>query len=121
MPRHHAASSGDYGLVVRLVSTYWRRYFNCGQLATVERWLATVPQSTVVELPELSIAAVWVALDQGRLVEADRWLTLIEARRAADPDAALLRGVYAFKSGDVSRARQLVMTMEPVRDGSRLS
>ena len=107
---HHAASSGDDGVVVRLVSTFWRRYFNGGQLATVERWLSMVPQSTVVEVPELSIAAVWVALDQGRLAEADRWLTLIEAHRAADPDAAVLRGVYAFKSGDVGRARQLVMT-----------
>jgi LuxR family maltose regulon positive regulatory protein len=113
---HHAAASDDDDLVVRLIGTYWRRYFNSGQLATVERWLALVPPTTVVELPELSIAAVWVALDQGRLAEADRWLTLIEARRAADPDAAVLRSVWAFKSGDVSRARQLVMTAEAGAD-----
>jgi LuxR family transcriptional regulator, maltose regulon positive regulatory protein len=111
---HHAIGAGDVEEAAELIARWWLWCFNRGELATVEGWLDALPPQTVTGDPRLAVARVWLALDAGRLDEAERWLGDAErggaAGRARDgagaPSAgiALLRALHRFKTGDVGQA-----------------
>jgi LuxR family maltose regulon positive regulatory protein len=108
---HHAAAADDPDLVRRLVATHWRPLFNQGLLATVQRWIELLPKSLVIADEQLSEAAIWTALDRGRLDEADDWLTHVE-HLGVGSHLGLLRALHAFKRGDLETARELLELMD---------
>jgi LuxR family transcriptional regulator, maltose regulon positive regulatory protein len=111
---HHATRAGDVADAVQLIANHWLGFFNRGELATVTGWLDALPAAAVAGDPRLCVARVWLALDQGRLSEADYWLAeaerCLEEGRAGSSDPglpsgiALLRALHRYKTGDVGLA-----------------
>jgi ATP/maltotriose-dependent transcriptional regulator MalT len=111
---HHATGAGDVDEAVELIARWWLWCFNRGELATVAGWLDALPPQMVTGDPRLAVARVWLALDAGRLDEAERWLGDAErglsAGRARDGDGApasgiaLMRALHRYKTGDVGQA-----------------
>jgi LuxR family maltose regulon positive regulatory protein len=111
------AFAGDVALAADLVAGQWAEFFNRGELTTVSAWLARLPAEIVDADARLWLARAWIALDTGRLDDISPMLRTAEA--IGTPEhltwASLLRGVGAFKSGDlagaaaaVARAREIV-------------
>jgi LuxR family maltose regulon positive regulatory protein len=112
---HHALGAGDADLAAELVAEHWNAFFNHGRLATVTGWLDSLPRSIVESDRRLCIARGWLALDLGHVDEVERWIDMAEYAQPAetpagagslDPDTAVLRMVYRFKTGDVGLALQ---------------
>ena len=112
----HAAAAGDFEDAAELIAGNWNDYFNRGHLETVDGWLAALPREMVDGDPRLALARAWLALDNGRVEEADRWIATAEASlepgrgetwgAAVRADAAVLRSTHSFKVGDLGKARQ---------------
>jgi LuxR family maltose regulon positive regulatory protein len=110
----HAAAAGDFDDAAELVAAHWNDWFNRGHLETVEGWLAALPHEMVAGDPRLSLARAWLALDHGRVEEADRWIGAAEAGLGSErgeglgaavrADAAVLRSTHSFKVGDLGKA-----------------
>jgi LuxR family maltose regulon positive regulatory protein len=108
---HHALAADDQAAARELVASHWSRYFNRGRLATVRFWLDALAAEAVRGDPRLSAARAWLALDDGRIDEAEPWILAAE-RSMAEADVppssraetAVLRAVHAFKAGDVGTA-----------------
>ena len=112
----HAAAAGGFEDAAELIAGNWNDYFNRGQLETVDSWLAALPREMVDGDPRLALARAWLALDHGRVEEADRWIATAEASlgpargqtwgTAVRADAAVLRSTHSFKVGDLGTARE---------------
>ena len=112
----HAAAAGDFEKAAELIAGNWNDYFNRGHLETVDSWLAALPREMVDGDPRLALARAWLALDHGRVDDADRWIATAEASlepgrgetwdAAVRADAAVLRSTHSFKVGDLGKARQ---------------
>ena len=110
----HAAAARDFDAAAELIAAHWNDWFNRGHLETVEGWLAALPQERVAGDPRLSLARAWLALDHGRVEEADRWIGAAEAGLGSErgegfgaavrADAAVLRSTHSFKVGDLGKA-----------------
>jgi LuxR family transcriptional regulator, maltose regulon positive regulatory protein len=111
----HAAAAGEFEDAAELIATHWNDWFNRGHLDTVDGWLSALPPETVNADPRLSLARAWLALDRGRVDEADRWIGLAETGLGSErgeamgaavrADAAVLRSTHSFKVGDLAKAR----------------
>jgi LuxR family maltose regulon positive regulatory protein len=97
---HHAAAAGHVDDVRELVALNWNRVFNQGRLETVARWLDSIPPDAVAADARLCVARAWLALDGGRLDAARSWIDAA----GLGPDAAVLRAVHQFKTGDAGSA-----------------
>jgi LuxR family maltose regulon positive regulatory protein len=104
---HHAAAAGDIRDAADLIAEHWRSFFNHGRLATVTSWLDSLPAEAVEGDRRLAAARAWLALDLGRLEEAERWIGHAEAAgEELDAETALLGAVCRFKLGDLGAARE---------------
>lgn len=97
----HAVASGDTGYAAQLVAAGWRDEFNAGHLKTVRGWLDALPADRVAADPQLAAGRVWLALDAGRLADADAAITAAERMSPADPQVRVLRALHTYKAGDV--------------------
>jgi LuxR family maltose regulon positive regulatory protein len=109
----HAAAAGDFADAAELIAAHWNDYFNRGQLETVDSWLAALPPELVDADPRLALARAWLALDHGRVDEAERWIETAETALRAGPwepavhaDVAVLRSTHSFKVGNLAKARR---------------
>jgi LuxR family maltose regulon positive regulatory protein len=110
----HAAAARDFDDAAELIAAHWNDWFNRGHLETVEGWLGALPHEMVTGDPRLSLARAWLALDHGRVEEADRWIGAAEAGLGSErgdgfgaavrADAAVLRSTHSFKVGDLVKA-----------------
>src|SRR5271166_2050163 len=107
----HAIAGGDVERTGELVAAHWNEFFNRGRVATVSRWLAALPDDLIAADSGLWLAAVWTAMDRGRLDEVRPWLERPAAGAAASEEARereawrrLLRGLHSFKTGDLRAA-----------------
>jgi LuxR family maltose regulon positive regulatory protein len=99
----HTLSSGDDGGAARLVCEQWRAPFNRGELQTVDRWLDDLPEALVASEPDLCLARAWVAMDQGRAREAEKWL----GGAAGAPEGVVLHAVLCFKLGKIDHVERI--------------
>lgn len=108
----HLVAAGDITHSADLIAADWAKEFNAGGLSTVSGWLDLLPVEAVSRDPRLSAARAWIALNIGEFDDAHMWIEAVEAGAAADDidrdsvgaQLAALRGVHAFKTGDVSAA-----------------
>ena len=108
---HHAAAAGRVEDVRELVEGNWNRVFNQGRLETVGRWLDLLSPDVVAADARLCVARAWLALDAGRLDAARGWIDAASSA-GGEQDAAVLRAVHQFKTGNLgaaaSAARQVL-------------
>ena len=109
----HAIASGDSALAAALIAEGWREQFNAGHLATVRGWLDALPPELVAADARLGAGRVWLALDAGRLAEADAALAPAERAGPDEPEVRALRALLAYKAGDVRRALALFEVLGP--------
>jgi LuxR family maltose regulon positive regulatory protein len=108
----HLVAAGDIAASADLIAADWVNEFNSGGLSTVSGWLDLLPDESVRQDPRLSAARAWIALNIGQFDDAHMWIEAVEAASAADTvnhrslDAQLvaLRGIHAFKTGDLAAA-----------------
>jgi LuxR family maltose regulon positive regulatory protein len=107
----HAAVAGDIDQARELISVHWNDYFNRGRLATVERWLETMPAGAVRSDPRLCVAGAWLALDRGRLEDAREWIESATEASGEDSntdsvaaEVGVLRAVHGFKVAELESA-----------------
>jgi LuxR family maltose regulon positive regulatory protein len=116
----HATAAGDVDGSRELIALHWNDAFNQGRLDTVAGWLDALPEEAVRTDHRLCEAGAWLALDRGRMADAERWIERAEAGSAGEAgsgaEAAVLRAVHSFKAGDLGRAQRAarrVLQLEP--------
>jgi LuxR family maltose regulon positive regulatory protein len=106
----HALAGGKPGVAADLVARHWNDAFNRGELATVDGWLASLPEGAVVGDSRLWLAQLWLLMDRGRLIEAGALLEDLQLEAVPEVRAwgELLHALHAFKLGDVGEAEDRV-------------
>jgi LuxR family transcriptional regulator, maltose regulon positive regulatory protein len=85
----HAAAAGDHELVAQLLVEYHLPLIRSGAHRTLLRWVRTLPNETIVEHPELAVAAATATvLVGGSTIERRRMLQLADAARGGRPERA---------------------------------
>jgi LuxR family transcriptional regulator, maltose regulon positive regulatory protein len=108
----HFVAAGDITRSADLIYENWVVEFNGGGLSTVSGWLDLLPLETVSQDTRLCAVRAWIALNTGQFDDARVWIETLEARLAArtpdhgstDAQLAALRGIYSFKTGDITVA-----------------
>jgi LuxR family maltose regulon positive regulatory protein len=108
----HFVAAGDITRSADLIYENWVVEFNGGGLSTVSGWLDLLPSETVSQDTRLCAVRAWIALNTGQFDDARVWIETLEARLAAhtpdhgstDAQLAALRGIYSFKTGDITVA-----------------
>ncbi|HEY5784447.1 MAG TPA: LuxR C-terminal-related transcriptional regulator [Microlunatus sp.] len=80
---------------VRLAARLLLPTYQSGQLATLERWLATLGRPTVQAYPPLAVLAGWIAVLTGQPAEAEWWATFVDT---ATFDESPVDGTASFAS-----------------------
>jgi LuxR family maltose regulon positive regulatory protein len=85
----HAAAAGDHELVAQLLVEYHLPLIRGGAHRTLLRWVRTLPDETIVEHPELAVAAATATvLVGGSTIEQRRMLQVADAARGGRPERA---------------------------------
>ncbi|HEX5848935.1 MAG TPA: LuxR C-terminal-related transcriptional regulator [Rubrobacter sp.] len=121
-----ASEAGDYKHVGLLIARHWYGYAFSGQTATVERWLASLPEGAIVRDAALCLVRAWLCALGGRPEESARFLALAEGvshegplpdgTASVESGAAVLRATFGF--GGVTSAvedAQRAARLEPER------
>jgi LuxR family maltose regulon positive regulatory protein len=74
-----AIAAEDYGRVALLIARYGLAYVLSGQIATVERWLETLPEELITRDVALVLVKAWISAIYGRREERERFLALAES------------------------------------------
>lgn len=104
----HAGAAGDVKAAVELVARNYASFVGQGQLATVLRWLAALPEAVAAENWLVCFAGGVVSAHAGMLDEAENWLELAEKASPLagdEPEAAgaveSLAGYLRLLRGDI--------------------
>lgn len=84
----HFLAAGSTGELRGLIRETGAAAFGSGRWQTVARWLAALTRQEVAADPWLSLYQAKVAVYQGKLDEAERWLSRAAARLAEQQDGA---------------------------------
>ncbi len=111
---HHSTLAGDFTDVADLIALQWSAFLQRGQLETVVGWLDALPGAVVADDPRLCLTRAWIAVNEARIDEVDRWIEAAEratALGAAGDDAVsleaaagMLRCIHEYLEGDVGGA-----------------
>jgi len=74
-----AIAAPDYESVALLISRHWYGYVFAGQTATVQRWLAALPEEMITQDAALALVKAWICALCGRREESARFLTLAQS------------------------------------------
>jgi LuxR family maltose regulon positive regulatory protein len=101
-----AAATGDHERVGLLIARYWYAYAFSGQTATVERWLASLPEGAIDRVAALCLIKAWLCALAGRREESAKFLALAEGiphegplpdgTASVEAGAAVLRATFAY-------------------------
>jgi len=111
---HHSTLASDLADVADLIALHWSEFLQRGQLETVVGWLDALPGTVVADDPRLCLTRAWIAVNEGRIDEVDRWIEAAERATtlgAAGDDGAsleaaagMLRCIHEYLEGDVGGA-----------------
>ena len=110
----HATLAGDFETTTDLIAVHWSAYLQRGQLESVAGWMDALPPDVLADDPRLCLTRAWIAVNEGRIDEVERWIAAAE--RAArlgstgtdsvsfEAAAGMLRCIKEYLQGDVGRA-----------------
>ncbi|SKB10243.1 LuxR family transcriptional regulator [Aeromicrobium choanae] len=91
----HLLTTDEHDWTARLVGSTAPRAWQAGEVATVERWLATLGDDQIAAHPRLAVVQGWVATLTGRPAVAERWLAHLDGESTLEtalaPEVAMLR------------------------------
>jgi LuxR family transcriptional regulator, maltose regulon positive regulatory protein len=110
---YHATAAGEFAQAGAMIAGHWASYMRRGRIATVQRWLARLPDDVITANPPMALLAAWVGgLGNASKQEIERWLAAAETGDYRGPlpqgmssvafGAALVRAVNTFD--DVARS-----------------
>ena len=83
----HAAAAGDDQRVARMLAEYHMPLIRSGLTRTILRWVRTLPDESLLEHPELAVAAAAAAMMPGQgTIEHRRYLQIVERAQAERPE-----------------------------------
>ena len=83
----HAAAAGDDERVARMLAEYHMPLIRSGLTRTILRWVRTLPDESLLEHPELAVAAAAAAMMPGQgTIEHRRYLQIVERAQAERPE-----------------------------------
>ncbi|MEL7974624.1 AAA family ATPase [Isoptericola sp. F-RaC21] len=91
----HLLPTPERDRCVRLVTRIVMTSFQAGRIATVERWLRALGDDAIAGYPPLALLAGYVAVYEGRALEAERWGAVADA---ATYDGETIDGTASFTS-----------------------
>jgi LuxR family maltose regulon positive regulatory protein len=86
----------DWDHSVRLTAELCLPTYMAGQLATAQRWLATLGEANIARYPPLAVLACWEGVLTGDPVKAERWAAVVDAASFEGEPAT---GAASFDSG----------------------
>jgi LuxR family transcriptional regulator, maltose regulon positive regulatory protein len=91
---YHATAAGEFSQAGDLIARHWLAYQRQGRVATLERWLAGLPEDVIAADPPIALIAAWVG-SQGdaSIQEIERWLAVAEGSDYQGPLPAGIRSV----------------------------
>lgn len=111
---HHSTLAGDFADAADLIALHWSAFLQRGQLETVAGWLDALPAAVVADDPRLCLTRAWIAVNEGRSEEVDRWIKAAERATRLGPvgedpvsleaAAGMLRCIHEYLEGDVGGA-----------------
>ena len=101
-----AIAATDYELVRQLIARHWFGYVLDGRIASVERWLESLPEEMIAHDAALCLVKAWISALYGEREESERFLALAEGSSHEGPlpdgtasvesGVALVRGVFGY-------------------------
>lgn len=108
---HHLAAAGETDAAADLIARSWNVFHMEGWIASIERWIALLPESLVMADARLCLAGAWAAISLGRIDTASRWVAAAEdalagadAPRALTANLAMARAIERMSLGDSAAA-----------------
>jgi LuxR family maltose regulon positive regulatory protein len=111
---HHSTLAGDFADAADLIALNWSAFLQRGQLETVASWLDALPHSAVADDPRLCLTRAWIAVNEGRIDDVDRWIEAADRATALgstgndavsfEAAAGMLRCIHEYLAGDVGGA-----------------
>jgi LuxR family transcriptional regulator, maltose regulon positive regulatory protein len=102
----HAIAAKDYERASMLIASHSFAYIFTGQMVTVERWLASLPEGSVGTDAALALMKAWMSALYGRREETEHYLALAESipyegslpdgTASIESGVALVRGVFGY-------------------------
>ena len=103
---NHAFAADEFAWAGLLVARYWLGYAVSGQRATLQRWLAALPEDLISDEAPLALVRAWICALQGLEEESERFLALAEGgsyegklpdgSASVEASAALIRGLFGY-------------------------
>ncbi|GAA1962030.1 LuxR C-terminal-related transcriptional regulator [Microbacterium deminutum] len=100
MAIEHLLQTPDRGHCALLIDSLGLMTYQTGEMATLQRWLASLGDERIEAYPPLAVLSGWMAVLSGHSAEADRW-----ARIA---DAAIFDGVPADGTASFPSTRAML-------------
>ena len=101
---NHAFKADQFAWAGLLVARYWLGYAISGQRATLQRWLAALPEDLISSNAPLALVRAWIFALQGLGEESERFLALAEGSSyegklpdgsaSVEAGVALVRGLF---------------------------
>src|SRR5215217_4468992 len=98
--------AADYERLGQLITRHWYGSVSAGQMATVQRWLESLPEARIVHDAALALVQAWICALGGRREESARFLALAESipyegslpdgTTSVESGAAILRASFGF-------------------------
>jgi LuxR family transcriptional regulator, maltose regulon positive regulatory protein len=82
---HHALAAADFTLAARLIEQAFNALVRRGEIATLQRWAAALPDELVRSSIELSVLQGWLLFVSGKIDAAELHLQDIERTFGIDP------------------------------------
>jgi LuxR family maltose regulon positive regulatory protein len=101
-----AIAAPDYERVGLLIARHWYGYMFAGQTATVQWWLASLPEEMFTQNAALALVKAWICALGGRREESARFLALAEdiphegplpdGTASVESGVAILRATFGY-------------------------
>src|SRR5262249_11227208 len=91
----HSLAAGDSSFAGKVILENWSHFQRTGGRATVEGWLARLPESAFAASTSLALAAAFFTVSSGPVAEVERYLSFA---RDSEVDGPLPEGAHSVRS-----------------------
>jgi len=109
---NHAQAAGDPARIAAIIEAHGMAVLMRGELAALGRWIASLPESFIVESPLICVLDAWVMLLTGRFQQSEARLQQAETVSDSQLSADMVGKIATVRAFLVSQAGDVVRTLE---------